>query len=206
MLNIFKRDFAFYDLFDGMVRHVVSCTQRLHKLVHEFSENRAEAQRIHDEENEADQLTHQVLNRLTRSFLPPIDRDDVHALVGGLDDIIDLVDDVAKRLDLYHVKTIEPSLLKQTELLTQAASAVNDAVRRLRASPLLTDLSPSLAEIHRLESLADDNHHDALAKLFDGSSEPLFVLIWKELHTLIEHAIDACEDVGNILQGIVLKS
>jgi len=205
MLRIFQRDAGFFDLFDEMGKHVVSSARHLHKLASGFPESRSEAGRLHEEEHEADQVTHLILDRLGHAFIPPIDGDDVHALANGLDDIIDLTDEVAKRIDLYAVDSIEPGFVDQTEVLVRAAVTVNEAVHRLRKSRRLADLGETLIEVHRLESLGDDNHHAALARLFDGSHETLFVIKWKELHTLVERAIDACEDVGNILERIVLK-
>lgn len=96
--------------------------------------------------------------------------------------------------------------MKQTEVLLHAAMTVSAAVQKLRHSRRLADLGSLLIEIHHMESVGDDYHHEALSMLFDGRSEVLFVMKWKELHTLIEHAIDACEDAGNVLERIVLKN
>ena len=204
-MNIFIKDTGFFDLFDQMGTHIVSSAHSLRALAKGFPRSRDEARHIHDEEHEADDVSHQVLVRLDHTFLPPIDREDVHALTSGLDDIIDFIDDVARRFDLYHVEAVETGFVAQTDVLVQAATAVNDAVHRLRHSRRLNDLGPTLIEIHRQESLGDDNHHAALARLFDGTADVLYVIKWKELHTLIEQAIDACEDVGNVLERIVLK-
>jgi uncharacterized protein Yka (UPF0111/DUF47 family) len=205
MLNIFQKQGVFFDLFDQMGTHIVSCARHLNKLASEFPMSGSEVRRIHDDEHSADELSRIIVERLHGSFVPVIDREDIHALTGGLDDIIDMMDDVGQRFELYQVDRVDPTFVRQTEVLVRAAATVNEAVRRLRTSRLLSDLGPTLIEIHRLESVGDDNHHAALARLFDGTFEPLFVLKWKELHVLIENAIDACEDVGNILERIVLK-
>ncbi|HET6251125.1 MAG TPA: DUF47 family protein, partial [Tepidisphaeraceae bacterium] len=163
-------------------------------------------QRIREEEHAADQLAHQALERLDRTFITPFDREDIHTLVGELDDIVDGVDALAKRFPLFHVKNMEPTFLKQTGVLLAATQMVDEAVKRLRRSRKLSDLSDALIAIHTQESVGDDNHHAAMSRLFDGSVETLEVLKWKELYDLIENAIDDCEDVGNTLERIVLKN
>ena len=206
MLEIFKKNANFFDLFDELATHVVSGAEHLRKLALDYPASMAEVERIHEDERNADKVNHRVVQLLVHSFMPPIDREDVHALTGGLDDIIDHINTVAKRFPLYHVESVEPTFVQQTEVLVRAAMRVNDAVHQLRKSHKLSDLGETLIEIHRQESIGDDNHHAALSRLFDGTCQPLFVLKWKELHTLIEQAIDACEDVGNILERIILKN
>ncbi len=123
-----------------------------------------------------------------------------------MDDIIDQIDALAKRVPLFHIKSIEPEFLKQTDVLVAAAKAVEEAVHRLRKSRKLSDLSDKLIEIHSHESVGDDIHHAAMSKLFGGSMDALDVLKWKEIYDYIEEAINNCEDVGNTLERIVLKN
>jgi uncharacterized protein Yka (UPF0111/DUF47 family) len=126
--------------------------------------------------------------------------------MAGLDDIVDAIDSVAKRFTTYHVDSMEPIFVEQTEALLEAATTVNAAVHKLRHSRSLSDLGSLLIAVHYQESIGDDNHHAALSKLFGGRSDVLFVLKWKDLHTRVEDAIDACEDVGNVLERIVLTN
>jgi hypothetical protein len=163
-------------------------------------------QLIRQEEHEADELAHAALERLDRTFITPFDREDIHMLVGGLDDIVDTVDALAKRFPLYHVDKMEPAFQKQTDTLVQASIALSEAVHRLRKTRKLSELSDKLIEIHRLENVGDDQNHAAMSDLFSGGTDPLTVMKWKELYDLIETAIDGCEDVGNTLERIVLKN
>jgi uncharacterized protein Yka (UPF0111/DUF47 family) len=206
MFNLLPRDTVFYDLFEGMSRHAVKSAEHLRQLAKSFPDIQVPLQKIRDEEHAADQLAHQALDRLDRTFITPFDREDIHALIGELDDIIDDVDALAKRFPLFHVKAIEPMFERQTEVLVQATVVLSDAVHRLRRSRKLSDLIDALIEIHNKESLGDDNHHAALDRLFSGGVDTLEVIKWKELYDLIEDAIDGCEDVGNTLERIVLKN
>jgi predicted phosphate transport protein (TIGR00153 family) len=206
MFNLLPKDTVFFDLFEGLSRHAVSSAEHLRQMVRNFPNIEPHLQRIREEEHAADQLAHTALDRLDRTFITPFDREDIHELVGGLDDIIDGIDALAKRFPLFHVKSMEPTFVLQAEVLVQAASAVSEAVHRLRKSRKLSELSDKLIEIHHKESVGDDNHHAALSRLFGGGIDALDVLKWKELYDYIEDAIDGCEDVGNTLERIVLKN
>ena len=206
MFNLLPKDTVFYDLFEKLVQHVVTSAKELQALVAEFPKIEPALQKIRNEEHAADDLAHQALDRLDRTFITPFDREDIHELVGGLDDIIDAIDALVKRMPLFHVKGIPAIFVKQTEVLAAATEAVREAVFRLRKTRKLSQLSDKLIEIHHHESRGDDNHHSAMSELFEGGTDALEVLKWKELYDYIEEAIDGCEDVGNTLERIVLKN
>ena len=206
MFNLLPKDTVFFDLFEGLARHVVGSAENLKQLAHQFPDVSAPLQRIREEEHAADDLAHTALERLDRTFITPFDREDIHTLIGELDDIIDTIDALAKRFPLFHVTKMEEGFVKQAELLVEATRVVSDAVHRLRESRKLSELSKQLIEIHDKESIGDDNHHAAMSRLFDGSVEPLDVIKWKELYDFVESALDGCEDVGNTIERIVLKN
>jgi predicted phosphate transport protein (TIGR00153 family) len=208
MFNLLPKDTVFFDLFEGIVGHVVSSTEHLRKMVKAFPDKAAtaELQQIRDAEHEADNLAHEALKRLDSTFITPFDREDIHELIGGMDDIVDTVDAIAKRITLYHLKGVEPWFVKQTDVLFQASTVVGEAIYKLRKARKLSELADRLIEIHRLESIGDDNNHAAVSELYNGKTDCLEVIKWKEFYDMIEMAIDACEDVGNTLERIVLKN
>jgi uncharacterized protein Yka (UPF0111/DUF47 family) len=206
MFNLLPKDTVFYDLFEGLATHAVSCANHLRVLAVNFPNSMEEVQRIRQEEHDADQLTHQALERLDRTFITPFDREDIHALVGELDSITDNINALAKRLSSYHVKTVEPAFVKQTEILVQATIALAEAVKLLRKTRKLTDLQAKIIEVHRLENVGDDNHLAALSKLFETGTDALHVIKWKEFFQFIEAAIDGCEDATNVIERIILKN
>ena len=206
MFNLMPKDTKFFDLFEDLAKHVIAAAENLHQLTKQFPEISGPLQKIRDEEHAADQLAHTALDRLDRTFITPFDREDIHTLVGELDDIIDTIDALAKRFPLFHVKQMEEGFVQQANLLVEATRVVGVAVGRLRKDRKLSELSKELIEIHHKESVGDDNHHAAMNRLFSGNIEPLEVIKWKELYDYIEEAIDGCEDVGNTLERIVLKN
>ena len=206
MISLLPRDTIFFDLFEGISEHAVSCAGHLRTYAANWPDAPEEAARIRQEEHDADQLTHQALDRLDRTFITPFDREDIHALVGELDSIVDNINALAKRLSSYHVKAIEPAFVKQAEILVQATVALSEAVHLLRKSRKLSMLQPKIIEVHRLENVGDDNHLAALSKLFENGTDPLHVVKWKEFFQFMEAAIDGCEDATNVLERIVLKN
>jgi predicted phosphate transport protein (TIGR00153 family) len=207
MINLLPKDTKFFDLFEGIAQHVVSASEHLRKMAKAFPDTAAaELHHIREAEHEADDLAHKALNHLDSTFITPFDREDIHELIGGMDDIVDTVDAIAKRFTLYHIKSMQPWFLKQTDVLVQASVVVGEAIYRLRKARKLGELSDRLIEIHRLESLGDDNNHAAVSELYNGNTDTLEVMKWKEFYDMIEEGIDACEDVGNTLERIVLKN
>lgn len=206
MFNLLPKDTVFYDLFEGLAAHAVSCAGHLKTLATSFPNGMDEIVRIRQEEHDADQLTHQALERLDRTFITPFDREDIHALVGELDSIVDNINALAKRLSSYHVRSLEPAFVKQAEILMQATAALAEAVKKLRTTRKLADLQAKIIEVHRLENVGDDNHLAAISKLFEPGTDPLHVIKWKEFFQFMEAAIDGCEDATNVIERIILKN
>ena len=206
MLNLLPRDTVFFDLFEKLSDHTVSTAEHLRALANDFPDIDSHVQRIRQEEHDGDKLSHEALDRLDRQFITPFDREDIHTLIGELDNIIDAVDALAKRFRLYHIKDMAPEFKKQTENLCAATMALRDAIYRLRKSRKLQDMQDKLIELHRWENVGDDTNHAAMSRLFEGSVDPLDVIKWKNIFDLIEDAIDGCEDAGNTLERIVLKN
>src|SRR5881296_3793780 len=148
MINLLPKDTVFFDLFENIARHVVAAAEHLRSLAANFPNTAADIQRIREEEHAADNLAHTALDRLDRTFITPFDREDIHELVGELDDIIDAIDALAKRFPLFHIAQMDPQFIAQTDVLIAATKAVNDAVSLLRKSTKLSDLSLKLIEIH----------------------------------------------------------
>ena len=128
MFNLLPKDTVFYDLFESLAKHGVSSAEHLLALARQFPEITAPLQKIREEEHSADELAHQALDRLDRTFITPFDREDIHTLIGELDDIIDTIDALAKRFPLFHVKKMEEGFVAQAELLVEATKVVRDAV------------------------------------------------------------------------------
>jgi uncharacterized protein Yka (UPF0111/DUF47 family) len=194
----------FFDMFDELAGHAVSCARRLKELSGEVPEESAECGRIHAEEEAADAVNHRVLEYLNASFMAPMDPGDVYAVAEAIDDVIDQMDEASKRVCLYHVRWARPEFGEQMGVLVEATEALREAVGVLRRSRWLEDLRPALEKINRLESRGDEVYEAALSRLFEGATDPLVVLRWNELFTIGERAIDCCQTAGQVLGRVAL--
>jgi uncharacterized protein Yka (UPF0111/DUF47 family) len=205
MFRSARHDRVMFDLLEGLAVHGVSAAGDLHGLALAFPNLQDGLLTIRRAEREADEVTHQILERLDRVPAMRLDRPDLHALVVELDNIVDNINALGRRLAMYHVKAIDPLFIKQTTVLHQAAGRLRDAIYMLRPGRAPGEIHEKLLEVHRLENVGNEQHLQAMSRLFDGTVEPLEVMKWKEFFGYLEAAIDGCEDAGNVLERLSLK-
>jgi uncharacterized protein len=200
-----KQDTELLTLFEQSGRNVQRASCLLRDLFAEYPERPEIADDVVACEHEGDRLAHEILSRLAErgpAFAGGLDPADVHALAGALDDIVDHAEEAADQLGLYGVEAPMEQAQRMTELLVQAADGVTQSLRELRSGE---DLASSLLEIHRLEDEADLVVRAAVASLFAAGIDPMMVIRWKDIFDTLESAVDACETVANVLEGITLK-
>src|SRR3982074_1430725 len=160
------------------------------------------AQRIKGLEHACDELTHTVSTRLNKSFITPFDREDIYMMSSALDDIVDLIDDAAKAIIIFDVHEITDYARDFADVIVRMAEELKEIVATLQRPKNVTQ---RLVEIHRLENEGDDIYHAAIAELFHDSHDALTVLKWKEVYEKLEAAVDRCENVANIIEGVLIK-
>jgi predicted phosphate transport protein (TIGR00153 family) len=201
--SLFPRDEDFFTLFRKQGELVrVSCDQ-LHEMMERFDRLEERAKQLKDLEHQADLVAHEIFERLNRTFITPIEREDIHDLASGLDDVIDAAEALGSRLLLFKVVRSTPEAVKLTTVLAASGRQIEQAVARLRE---FKGLMAFTIEINRLENEADTISREAVADLFSGRHEVLDVMRWKEIYGRLEGAADRCEDVANVIESIVLKS
>ncbi len=204
MFRLLPKEEKYYELFNRLVSHLSECAQRQQKLFEDF-DNRVEyADQIKQLEHVCDDLTHDIVKRLNQTFITPIDREDIHSLATGLDDIVDAIDYTARRVVLYRVEQSTDHARKMSDVLVRLVAKLEEAVNSLESDGqrVLQDC----VEIHTLESEGDSYHHEAVEKLFSEERDPIVILKMKEIYEKMERTIDKCEDVANVLEAIVLKN
>jgi len=194
----------FFGLFDDLAKSVSLGADLLAQLVNDHSQTAELRRQIEETEHAGDHIIHEIANRLNRSFITPFDHEDIHNLAGRLDDILDNILATADRMHLYEAGAPTPEMAKLAEALAQATKVVEAGVHGLRDMKNAKHILRDCIEIHRLENLADDASRIALAKAF-ASGDALYALKWKEIYDHIEVAIDTCENVATIIEGIVVK-
>ena len=161
------------------------------------------AEEIKEVEHKCDHLTHQIISRLNTTFVTPIDREDIHALAKSLDDVMDAVDASAKVVRLYKIGTVRYGARELAHVVSLSVDQVKHALEALDKK---TGVAQRAVEINRLENEADRIHEEALRRLFDEERDPVMIIKWKEILDFLEDATDRCEDVANLLEGVVVKN
>jgi uncharacterized protein len=191
-------------LFEAAGRNVEEAARLLRDLLATYPDRPELAAEIFDLEHEGDRIAHEILSRVAErgSRAADLDPIDVHALAGALDDIVDYAEEASDQLGLYGVEAPMEQAEEIAEVLVAAAGVVADSLRGLREDE---DLGARLVEIHRLENEADRIVRAAVASLFRNGIDPMIVIRWKDIFETLESAVDACETVANVLEGISLK-
>ncbi|HEY3351473.1 MAG TPA: DUF47 family protein [Thermoanaerobaculia bacterium] len=206
MIKLFPREETFLPQFVRAADIIVEAARALDALAGDFTDVSLKVARIKHLEHEGDQVAHQTFGLLSRTWITPIDREDIHALVKALDDVLDFMDAAANRFVLYKIQAPRAGVKQATEILVQSAEAIR------RGMGLLGDMKNSPAileicvEINRLENEADSLNRISIGALFDTEKDPITLMKWKEIYEVLEEATDRCEDVANVLEQIVLKS
>jgi predicted phosphate transport protein (TIGR00153 family) len=200
--RLIPREEAFFESFVQMATEIRFAATLFQEMVGPEEPLWDRASRINDVEHRCDALTRDILLRLHRTFVTPIDREDIHALALALDDVADAIDDCAKLMQLYRLDRIRAGVRDLARILVEQAHHVEKAMEALRDKIVV---AASTAEIDRLEHEGDVVYQDSISKLFDTERDPIQVIKWKELYGHLEAATDRCEDVGNVLDGIAVK-
>jgi uncharacterized protein len=195
----------FQGFFDEASATVVRGVTALRDMLRDPRDLAAKVAQIRDIEHDGDRITHRTFETLNTSFITPFDREDIHALISRLDDILDAANGVAQRVVLYQVHEIPPRLLALSELLVESAEAVRLAVMALPDRKQHKPATKACVEVNRLENVADTLHREALADLFTNLTDAIAIMKLKELYQLLEEATDRCEDVANVVEGIIIK-
>jgi uncharacterized protein len=200
-----KSDRSFYDAFERHSARIVEAGKLITQIVREPERSVEIAQAVKAAEDAGDRITHETIAKLHKTWITPIDRADIHSLITALDDVLDLIEAVSERVALYEVRKLPEFVVKLADSLQLATVAVDQAVKLLPQVKQPKEMLVLCVEINRLENEADDAYRHGLAQLFKGEYDAIEVMKWRDIIDNLESATDRCEDVANILEGIVLE-
>jgi predicted phosphate transport protein (TIGR00153 family) len=207
MFRLLPRETRFFDLFEQHAAlTVVGCKEFL-SMVSTGANVPAKAKRIKEIEEETDQITHQCVEALHKTFITPIERDDIHRLITRMDDVMDFVEAASERLALYEITEMPSEVKDLADVLLRASAEIAHAVAGLRDMKNASKVLQNCVDVNRLENEADAILRRAVARLFkEHKDDPIHVIKWKEIYETLETATDRCEDVANIIEGVVLEN
>lgn len=205
-MRFLPKDQSFFEHFEAQGRKTVEGCRALLEMVTAPADVVAQAKVVTDLEHDCDRITHAVVEQLHKTFITPIDRNDIFRLISKMDDVMDFVEAAAERIALYEIQEMTAEVGPLCRVILASAERMLEAVSGLRDLKQTELILAKCVEINRLENEADGLLRVALARLFRDEKNPITVLKWKEIYELLETATDRCEDVANIIEGVVLEN
>jgi hypothetical protein len=204
-MGVFSKDRVFFELFEKVAANISQAATILVATMEHFTNLDSWAREIHELEENGDLLTHDIIRRLIKTSITPLDREDIHALASTLDDILDCIWGTAERLPLFKLQESTKEAVSMSKVLLTTVELVHKAVRKLKEKNY-PQMQEYCVEINKLENKLDREFRDALGRLFDEVKDPVLVIKWKEIYEHLEDASDRCEDVADILESIAIKN
>lgn len=203
--RILPREERFFDLFEKMAEFIEEASQEFQRMLQDLPNAERYSIKIKDIEHNADEVTHKTVEMLHKTFITPLDREEIHQLITSMDDIVDCIEAASQRIFLYKIKQIAPEGISLASVCVRAASRLKIAVMGLSNLKNPEQVIKECIEINRLENEADHYLRLAMAKLFNEEPDTRQLIKLKEVYEFLESATDRCEDVANIIEGIVLE-
>lgn len=205
-MRLLPREEKFFDLFDRLASHLVIGTEILEDVLNHYDQRFTGVAKMRDTEHAADRIVHEIMERLNKTFVTPLDREDIHALAHVMDDVLDFTETSLDRMVLYDIETVVPKTIEIAVLLRQAAEQIRVGVTGLRNFGDIRGILNPCVRINELENLADGVNREALQALFRGTADPITVIKRREIYENLEIAVDRCEDVADVLETIAVKN
>jgi len=204
-MRLLPKTTDFFEIFDRIALNISNAISLFVSLMENSDNIDARTKEIHELEQDGDILTHDVIKKLNKTFITPIDREDLHALVLALDDILDLIWAAADRFTIFKLDKSTKEAVKMSKDLYTTVELVHKAIKKLKGKNY-SHVQEYCIEINKLENRIDRDFRNALGSLFDEIKDPILIIKWKEIYEHLEDASDKCEDVANILEAVVLKN
>jgi predicted phosphate transport protein (TIGR00153 family) len=205
-LHLLPRELCFFDYFEAHAAKTVKGCQLFLDLARGVEDVPALCAQIKEVESACDKVTHDTVENLHRVFITPIDRNDIHRLISKMDDVMDMVEGAARIIDIYGIREPSVELTSMATTLLASAKLVCEAVKGLRDFKHSQSILETCVEINRLENVSDCQLADAIAHLLRENTDPIAVIKWKEIFETVEMATDSCEDVANVIEGVVMEN
>jgi len=203
--HFIPQEVKFFDLFDDQASKIASAALYFKDIVSKGNLNDEGIQRMRDFEHDCDSITHDIIDKLNRTFITPFDREDIHGLAHELDNVVDMLYTISKRMRLYKLKSVDPDLIKFAELIVQSVTALGRGLKGLRNNKNPKAINEACIEVNQIENLGDQLRDSTIEKLFDKNKDPIKIFKWKEIFEGVETVLDICEDIANLMESILVK-
>jgi predicted phosphate transport protein (TIGR00153 family) len=202
-LRLIPREERFFDLFVADAANVLGAARLLEAMLRSYDDIERRAAEIREAEHRGDEMSHDIGRRLESTFVTPFDREEIHGLISGLDDVLDYIEEVADTFVLYRIPAPRTTAVEQAAIVVKQCEQLHEALSNLKG---FKGLEPYWIEVHRLENEGDLLARKAMAGLFANEQDAIALVKWKDIYGLLESTIDKCEDVANLIERIVVKN
>jgi uncharacterized protein len=203
--SFLPKDHNFFALFNKQAQYAVDATVLFAEMASQGTFDTEMVQKMRDIEHNADEVAHEIMNRLNKTFITPFDREDIHSLACALDDVIDMIYTISNRMRVYKVIEIDSDLIEFSTIIEKSVRALALAVEGLLDTKHPETTLKSCIEVNRLENVGDTMRDAILTNLFETAHDPIYLIKWKEIYQFAENVLDICEDVAHIVESIIVK-
>ena len=204
-INFMPKEVKFFDYLNLQAENLVKASSYFKSILKNGVMDEAAAKKIHDFEHEGDTLSHEITDMLNRTFITPIDREDIYALANQLDDVLDMINAMAGRMKLYKLDPGNEYFSQFIDLIDQSSVALSNAVKHMHDTKRTRRVLDHCIEIKRLENMGDQLREKAIGSLFETEKDPIMVIKWKEMYEVAEGTLDKCEHVAKVIESILVK-
>jgi hypothetical protein len=205
MFNLSPKNDKFFDMFISFSEITTQAAEKFKIFAEDPSDSEEKFQQIKNLEHDGDEKLHEMFKELNNSFITPIDREDIYAIGKALDDILDFIEATASRFVMFNITKPQPHAVTFADLVLQSCIEITGLMKELKHMKKTQEIMRKIVEINRLENVGDVTFRKAIREMFDNPPSTLEVIVWKEIYECLEDTVDACEDVANIIEGVVMK-
>jgi predicted phosphate transport protein (TIGR00153 family) len=204
-INFLPREVKFFDYLNLQAENIVKASDCFKSAVKKGCFDEEIVKKIKDFEHEGDTLSHEIVDMLNRTFITPIDREDIYALANTLDDILDMINSMSNRIKLYKLNANEEYMVQFADTIDQSTQALSNAVKHMHDTKRQRRVLDHCIEVNRLENIGDQIREKAISHLFETENDPMQVIKWKEIYEVAEATLDTCEHVAKVIEAILVK-
>lgn len=203
--SLLPKEFEFFDLFDTLGRHIETVIVRFQEIIDKGSVTDEDVQSIREIEHTADNVTHEIIDKLNKTFITPFDREDIHVLAHELDGVIDIILKMSNLMRIYKISGIDKKFIEVVGLINSSGAALVQAVKGLRDFKNSKPIIDNCIEVNRLENVGDHLRNEVIGELFSNNNDAIYIMKWKDIFQNAEKVLDQCERVAKTIEAILVK-
>jgi len=203
--NLLPKEYEFFNMFDNLAEHCITASKQFQENMNKGSFSEDDVKKIKIIEKAADSIVYEIVEKLNKTFITPIDREDIHQLAHELDSVIDLMLKVSNHMKIYKITEINPKFVEEVKLIDRSVEALSKAVKGLRNMKEMKQILRYCTEVNLIEDEGDQLRNDVMEQLFGNNNDAIYIMKWKDIFQTAEKVLDQCDDVAKIVESILVK-